>query len=30
MMNELKSKHLLYLDENYNKIVSIIDTDCLL
>ncbi|HNW90020.1 MAG TPA: radical SAM protein [Bacteroidales bacterium] len=30
MMNELKSKHLLYFDENYNKIVSVIDTDCLL
>jgi hypothetical protein len=30
MMNELKSKYLLYFDENYNKIVSIIDTDLVL
>jgi len=30
MMNELKSHHLLYFDENYNKIIAVIDTDCLL
>jgi radical SAM superfamily enzyme YgiQ (UPF0313 family) len=30
MMKELKSKHMLYYDEHYNKIVSVIDTDTLL
>jgi hypothetical protein len=30
MMEELKSKYLLYFNENYNGIVSIIDTDLIL
>ena len=30
IMDELKSKHLIYFDDKYNKIISVIDTDCLL
>jgi len=30
VMQQLKSKHLIYFDDTFNKIISIIDTDCLL
>jgi len=30
MLDELKSKHIMYFDKNYNRIVSVIDTDLVL